>query len=263
MSLEKENTIKLNLSTKKSNPKIPLSDDEGIISDSDDSLSGVDSIEALSDDDGEKDVKDEEFSDVDTTLDDGNDSDKDIDKDDGNDSDGELKIDTSVKEMKTPISILKTKDLESVLTIGESSNYMGDVDDESTDEEDEDQFQKFNTNIGKNYILDFHPEKIIHNHEEVTKLSIVKRDKQNNIVDPFHKTTSILTKYERARILGQRAKQIDEGASPMVDVSSETLDGYIIALEELKQKKIPFIISRPLQNGGAEYWKIRDLEVLD
>ena len=75
MSLEKENTIKLNLSTKKSNPKIPLSDDEGIISDSDDSLSGVDSIEALSDDDGEKDVKDEEFSDVDTTLEDDKDSD--------------------------------------------------------------------------------------------------------------------------------------------------------------------------------------------
>lgn len=259
MSLEKENTSKINLSTKKSNPETPLSDDEGIISDSDDSLSGVDSIEALSDDDGEKDVKDEEFSDVDTIPED----DKDSDKDDGNDSDGELKIGTSVKEMKTSNPILKTKDLESVLTIGENSNYMGDVDDESTDEESEDQFQKFNTNIGKNYILDFHPEKIIHNHEEVTKLSIVKRDKQNNIVDPFHKTTSILTKYERARILGQRAKQIDEGASPMVDVSSETLDGYIIALEELKQKKIPFIIRRPLQNGGAEYWKIRDLEVLD
>ena len=135
MSLEKENTIKLNLSTKKSNPEIPLSDDEGIISDSDESLSGVDSIEALSDDDGEKDVKDEEFSDVDTTLEDDKDSDKDSDKDDGNNSDGELKIDTSVKEMKTPNSILKTKDLESVLTIGESSNYMGDVDDESTDEE--------------------------------------------------------------------------------------------------------------------------------
>ena len=111
--------------------------------------------------------------------------------------------------------------------------------------------------------MDFHPEKIIHNHEEVTKMSKVKRDKQNNIVDPFHKTTSILTKYERARILGQRAKQIDEGASPMIDVSSETLDGYIIALEELKQKKIPFIIRRPLQHGGAEYWKVKDLQVFD
>ena len=29
---------------------------------------------------------------------------------------------------------------------------------------------------------------------------------------------------------------------------------------ELKLKRIPFIIRRPLPNGGSEYWKIQDLE---
>ena len=38
------------------------------------------------------------------------------------------------------------------------------------------------------------------------------------------------------------------------------IDGYIIAEEELKQKRIPFIIRRPLPNGGSEYWKLQDLE---
>ena len=32
--------------------------------------------------------------------------------------------------------------------------------------------------------------------------------------------------------------------------------------EELEQKKIPFIIRRPLPSGGSEYWHLRDLEVI-
>ena len=32
---------------------------------------------------------------------------------------------------------------------------------------------------------------------------------------------------------------------------------------EFEQKKIPFIVRRPLPNGGSEYWKLRDLEILE
>ncbi len=41
------------------------------------------------------------------------------------------------------------------------------------------------------------------------------------------------------------------------------IDGYIIALKELELKKIPFIIKRPIPNGGFEYWYVSDLEILD
>jgi hypothetical protein len=40
------------------------------------------------------------------------------------------------------------------------------------------------------------------------------------------------------------------------------VDGYQIALLELEQKKLPFIIKRPYPNGGVEYWNVGDLEVL-
>ena len=40
------------------------------------------------------------------------------------------------------------------------------------------------------------------------------------------------------------------------------LHEYLIANRELQEKKIPFIIRRPLPNGGSEYWDIRDLELL-
>jgi len=36
---------------------------------------------------------------------------------------------------------------------------------------------------------------------------------------------------------------------------------YEIVIEELRQKKIPFIIKRPL-NNTYEYWKLEDLKIL-
>jgi len=62
--------------------------------------------------------------------------------------------------------------------------------------------------------------------------------------------------------LGERAKQLNAGAKPMVEVDINVIDGYLIALKEFEEKKIPFIIKRPLPNGGIEYWKFKDLEVL-
>ena len=84
----------------------------------------------------------------------------------------------------------------------------------------------------------------------------------NIIIDPLHKTIPILTKYERARILGQRAKQIESGAKPLVKVPDNIIDGYLIAELELREKKIPFVIKRPLPDGSCEYWNVKDLEVI-
>jgi DNA-directed RNA polymerase I, II, and III subunit RPABC2 len=72
----------------------------------------------------------------------------------------------------------------------------------------------------------------------------------------------MLTRYEKARVLGERAKQINSGAKPLVKIDENVIDGYLIALKELEEKKIPFIIKRPMPNGGCEYWKLSDLEIL-
>ena len=90
----------------------------------------------------------------------------------------------------------------------------------------------------------------------------VVRNSDNIIIDPLHKTIPFLTKYERARILGQRAKQIESGSKPFVHVPENVVDSYIIAELELQQKRIPFIIRRPLPNGGCEYWNLKDLEMI-
>jgi DNA-directed RNA polymerase subunit K/omega len=136
-------------------------------------------------------------------------------------------------------------------------------DDDDDEEDDEDYLQKFDTNIKKNYIVDYHPECMIHNYEEISALTKVIRDKDNIIIDPLHRTIPYLTKYERARVLGQRAKQINLGARPFVKVPENIIDGYLVAEMELTQKRIPFILRRPLPgNSGSEYWNLKDLEII-
>ena len=131
------------------------------------------------------------------------------------------------------------------------------------EEEDEDYLKKFDENLQKTIIQDYHPELHVHNYEEIDSLCTIVRDKNGIIVDPLHRTIPFVSRYETARILGERAKQLNSGAISFIEIKDEELiDGYLIALEEFKQKKIPFIIQRPLPNGGCEYWRVKDLEVI-
>jgi DNA-directed RNA polymerase I, II, and III subunit RPABC2 len=147
--------------------------------------------------------------------------------------------------------------------VGIATKQTTDDDESDDDENDDDTYlQRFDTEMNETYISTFHPECSINNYDEIAILSNVIRDANNNIIDPFHKTTSILTKYEKARIIGQRAKQINSGATPFIRVPDNIIDGSIIAEMELNQKRVPFIIRRPLPNGTCEYWNLRDLEIL-
>ena len=75
-----------------------------------------------------------------------------------------------------------------------------------------------------------------------------------------NKTLPKITKYEKALLIGKRAKQIEDGANPNITVMAGQ-SAIDIAEEELRQRKIPFIIKRP--NGNTfEYWKPADMEVL-
>lgn len=73
-------------------------------------------------------------------------------------------------------------------------------------------------------------------------------------------TTKKLTKYERVRILGVRAKQISMGAKVMVK-GVEGKSPMEIAVLELQHKMIPFVIKRPLPNHTYELWKLSELEI--
>jgi DNA-directed RNA polymerase I, II, and III subunit RPABC2 len=177
------------------------------------------------------------------------------DEDEEEEEEEEEEEDEEENEASIPKTKKKTK-----LIIENNVDDEDDNDSDDDDNNDENYLQKFNKDINQSYIEDFHPECKIHNYDEISILTRVVRDNENIIIDPLHKTIPFLTKYEKARIIGQRAKQIESGAMPLVKVSENIIDGHIIAELELQQKRIPFIIKRPIPGGGCEYWNIKDLE---
>ena len=73
-------------------------------------------------------------------------------------------------------------------------------------------------------------------------------------------TDPCLTKYEKTKVLAERTQQIENGALLYIPLTDKLTTAYSIALEEFNQKKLPFIICRPLPNSKEyEYWKLNDL----
>lgn len=80
------------------------------------------------------------------------------------------------------------------------------------------------------------------------------------------KTDPYYTKYEYTTLVGTRAKQIADGAKPLI-----ALDGFVlssprliwdIAEKEILEKKLPFIIHRTFPNGRDEYWSATELSII-
>jgi len=80
--------------------------------------------------------------------------------------------------------------------------------------------------------------------------------------DSNHRTYPFLTNYERTKIIGLRANQLSKGSMPFIAVPKHITDVKDIAKLELEQKRLPYIIKRPLPNGQFEYWRLADLLIL-
>jgi DNA-directed RNA polymerase I, II, and III subunit RPABC2 len=80
--------------------------------------------------------------------------------------------------------------------------------------------------------------------------------------DSNHRTYPFLTNYERTKIIGLRANQISKGSAPFIAVPKHITDVRDIARLELEQKRLPYIIKRPLPNGEFEYWRLADLLII-
>jgi DNA-directed RNA polymerase I, II, and III subunit RPABC2 len=126
----------------------------------------------------------------------------------------------------------------------------------------ENDFYKFNNEFKNNHTLNYHNECLYKNFNEIKELCKITRNKDGIIVDELHKTMPLLTKYEKTKILGMRVKQLNSGTNPYATTNEKIIDNYLIAQMELEQKKLPFIIQRPLPNNNFEYWKLQDLDLL-
>ena len=151
-----------------------------------------------------------------------------------------------------------SQELDSISVISDETENLS----YSSDDDDE-YIKKFDESTRTNIIEHYHKEMKYSNYDEISALTKVVRDEAGNVIDPVHTTMSFLTKFERAKVLGLRAKQINNGSEPFVTVPDNVIEGHLIAEMELQQKTIPYIISRPLPGGKNEYWKLSDLELID
>ncbi len=111
-------------------------------------------------------------------------------------------------------------------------------------------------------LLEQHPEIWPDYEEKVLEKLIITGPYPPEKEDAAHMTYPFLTLYEKTKILGLRASQLAQGAPPFIDVPEYLTTEYEIAVAELKAKRLPYIVKRPLPNGEYEYWRRADLMII-
>jgi len=210
-----------------------------------------DPVELMEDDDMDNEVDEDADEDEDADAD-NEDADEDANAD-NEDEDEDENVDEDEEDENEVNEDDENEDEDEDVVIEGGANEMEDYD---SDDDDSDAYKKITHDINKNALLKYHPECVVQNFEEIRVMSDIS-------LTSAHVTLPILTKYERARVIGMRTIQLNNGALPLIpDLPDSLIDNVIISEMELAAKKIPFIICRPFPNGTKEYWKLKDLEVL-
>ena len=159
------------------------------------------------------------------------------------------------------------------------SNSEENIDDTYEDANSEDKSRTINENITK--ILDASIENAIEQYRkvrqgdkvELTEKEIAEIDKECEIIrnreiitkDKQHEQVEIigkggqidigppvLTRFEKARIMGARALQLSLGAPVFIEIPKNATTSLEIAMEELNQRVIPIVIKRTLPNNDYQ-----------
>lgn len=115
-----------------------------------------------------------------------------------------------------------------------------------------------------NALYKHHPEAILDYKESVFQRLPVKSVPpfSSEDLDVNHKSQPFLTQFEKTRILGFRTNQLAQGARPFIPVPEHVKTTLEIAKLELEQRRLPFIVKRPMPDGTFEYWRLSDLLIL-
>jgi DNA-directed RNA polymerase subunit K/omega len=99
------------------------------------------------------------------------------------------------------------------------------------------------------------------NIEDVSKIYDLLK-KEDKISKP------IMTIYEFDKIMGMRTQQLASGATPFVNIEggklviNSNMELRNIALRELEEGRLPYIVERVLSNKKKEYYRISDLNLV-
>ena len=173
------------------------------------------------------------------------------------------------KDIKEDATLDEEDDVEN-FTLSDDENENDIIDDENEEEyndvydEDDNEYtnELFGDNLRMGYINQYHPEMKEISYDEMKIRTKIKYNKDGIIQDDIHKTVPFLTKFEKTRVIGLRTSQIENNAPTFLTNTDLYIDPIHIAERELTEKKLPFIIARPLPNGEREFWNLKDLELI-
>jgi DNA-directed RNA polymerase I, II, and III subunit RPABC2 len=113
------------------------------------------------------------------------------------------------------------------------------------------------------YLITHHPECRLDYVEEVLQKLPLGAYPPDEGLDPKHKSVMYLTSFEKTKILGFRANQLAQGSRPFIHPLPEYMTDVLeIAAIELEQKRLPYILKRPMPNGTFEYVRLSDLIII-
>jgi DNA-directed RNA polymerase I, II, and III subunit RPABC2 len=117
-----------------------------------------------------------------------------------------------------------------------------------------------------NILYKHHPEAVLDYKETVFQKLPLKSAPPftEEDLDTNHRSQPFLTQYEKTRILGFRTNQLAQGARPLLlnGVPEHVKTTLEIARLELEQRRLPFVVKRPMPDGSFEYWRLSDLLIL-
>mgnify|MGYP006292676215 CR=1 FL=1 len=98
-------------------------------------------------------------------------------------------------------------------------------------------------------------------HSIIDDLQKIKTDPKD------HHSLPMMTKYEFNQLISLRVTHLSRGAVPFVQLPENhsiqtNMNLRKIALQELKEGKLPYLIKRPMPNNRIEYWKVKDLDLV-
>jgi DNA-directed RNA polymerase I, II, and III subunit RPABC2 len=131
----------------------------------------------------------------------------------------------------------------------EKEEERDEEEDEPADEE-EDMSEYFESNIIPTY------------EDRETKSFLSTIDEVTNQNTKGRRTLAILSKYEKAKIIGIRAQQISMGSNIYLDNVHGYTNPLDIAKEELRQKRTPLIVHRNVVGKKGivhEDWRVEEL----
>jgi DNA-directed RNA polymerase subunit K/omega len=177
-------------------------------------------------------------------------------------------IDTDISLFDTDSSSSDSESVENVQNEEDNDKLSDDdmgVDDEDQDSESDEESDK---EADDDCIYKYTKSSKIFNDEfdddvDEEDLDIEKVTDDNRYVKPEERIGKpYLFKFERVRLLQDRAVQLANGSNPMIK-NVNHLDPIQIAKLELETKKIPLYLERPMPGGKIEIWNVSELKQSD